>query len=398
MKEILSDFLTSVDELTAESESLSRYVILLVKMLFSLNVLSIYSKCVSCEHILKRIYDFTKNEETKKGLFATLPELYVEHCDTEQVWQQLELQNMRVLHRNLRDAKRFLATKKQLVFKEVTDCTNVENRNESTDDEFDEVKLGDNNDGELETSDDNDGLGSKDNERDDDEDSSVDEGESDESHGEDESDSENLPSTKESKNVKPIIKPSIVDDEFFKLKEMEEFLNFEEQKLNKPEEDDSGTESNDKESINLFDDSDEDRDLYADGDRSTNPMYDDFFSYPDTSTSKKRKVKFLNRSDDDDDERNDKPETNVTKGAREGKKSSYELREERLTKRIKTIEDGLLAEKRWQLKGEITGADRPQNSLLEEIVEFDVTTRPGNVSNSIKIQFLYSVHEICYKN
>lgn len=349
-----------------------------------LNVFPIYSKCTSCEHILKQIYDFTKNEETKKGPFATLPELFLEHCDTEQVWQQVELQNKRVLNRNLRDTKRFVATKEQLLFKDILDHINAENQSETACDEFDDVNPSDNGE-ESETSDDNEGPESRDDDKGNDEDSSaVDEQDSDKSHSEGESDSENLPLTQESKNVKSIIKPSIVDDKFFKLNEMEEFLNVEEQKLNKPEEDDSGTESNDKESVNLFNDSDEDQDLYADSDRLKNPMYDDFFGNPDTNSSKKRKVKFLNQSDDDD-EKNDKPETNMEKDEPEKKKSSYELREERLNKRIKTIEDGLLAEKGWQLKGEIMGSDRPQNSLLEEIVEFDVTTRPGNVYNLIKI-------------
>lgn len=63
----------------------------------------------------------------------------------------------------------------------------------------------------------------------------------------------------------------------------------------------------------------------------------------------------------------------------EGLKSSLEMRQERLKKRIESLETDAISEKPWQLKGEVTAANRPQNSLLEEFVEFDVTTRPAPV-------------------
>lgn len=31
------------------------------------------------------------------------------------------------------------------------------------------------------------------------------------------------------------------------------------------------------------------------------------------------------------------------------------------------------------MKGEVSAMKRPQNSLLEEVVEFDLTTRPGEL-------------------
>lgn len=58
-------------------------------------------------------------------------------------------------------------------------------------------------------------------------------------------------------------------------------------------------------------------------------------------------------------------------------KSSLERRHERLRARLDDLEEQALAEKPWQLKGEVSASARPQNSLLEEVVEFDLTTRPG---------------------
>lgn len=58
--------------------------------------------------------------------------------------------------------------------------------------------------------------------------------------------------------------------------------------------------------------------------------------------------------------------------------SSLEMRSERLQKRIAKLEEEAVSDdKPWALKGEVTAKDRPQNSLLEETVEFDVCTRPG---------------------
>lgn len=60
-------------------------------------------------------------------------------------------------------------------------------------------------------------------------------------------------------------------------------------------------------------------------------------------------------------------------------KSSLELRQERLSKVIGRLEDEALSEKPWQLKGEVSANLRPENSLLEEAVDFDLSVRPGTV-------------------
>lgn len=49
------------------------------------------------------------------------------------------------------------------------------------------------------------------------------------------------------------------------------------------------------------------------------------------------------------------------------------------SEKLDESEKAILAEKPWTMKGEITADKRPQNSLLEEIVEFDICSRPGTI-------------------
>lgn len=48
-----------------------------------------------------------------------------------------------------------------------------------------------------------------------------------------------------------------------------------------------------------------------------------------------------------------------------------------MSQKIMELEKVALAEKPWQLSGEVTAQARPENSMLEEDVEFDQTSRMG---------------------
>jgi hypothetical protein len=74
-----------------------------------------------------------------------------------------------------------------------------------------------------------------------------------------------------------------------------------------------------------------------------------------------------------------------------GAKSSLEMRQERLRARLEQLEEQALAEKPWQMKGEVSASSRPQNSLLEEVLEFDLTARPGELS----VEEVRSTHCSC---
>ena len=48
-----------------------------------------------------------------------------------------------------------------------------------------------------------------------------------------------------------------------------------------------------------------------------------------------------------------------------------------MTDRIDELEKAALGDKPWQLTGEVSAQTRPENSMLEENVEFDQTSRRG---------------------
>lgn len=54
------------------------------------------------------------------------------------------------------------------------------------------------------------------------------------------------------------------------------------------------------------------------------------------------------------------------------------MRQVKLREKIKEMETENLSEKRWQLVGEISAKRRPENSLLEEHLFFEHTTKLRN--------------------
>ncbi|RWS27748.1 U3 small nucleolar ribonucleoprotein MPP10-like protein [Leptotrombidium deliense] len=222
-------------------------------------------------------------------------------------------------------------------------------------------------------------------------------------------------------------KGSIVDDQFFKLSEMEEFLKQEDLK---DERERSGKPSEEFD-VDLFadmsdsDDSDvvaldnQERDLKK-RESAREATYKDFFDEP----CDEKKVNGFQEEDNDEDEANEEEEeeeegndeeinyedideemlrNNELEDDREmvaadssdesndgesvdeilgrgadrtsQQKSSFEAKEEKIREKIAKLEAENLAEKPWQLKGEITADRRPENSLLEEHVQFEHTAK-----------------------
>ncbi|KAJ8707334.1 hypothetical protein PYW08_010586 [Mythimna loreyi] len=325
--------------------------------------------------LVKSLYDYTKTEETvdnKKVKKATLPELIVEHLDEEQIWQQIELQNTECWDQFVWDVASCMSTKTNLEFpvKISEDDTNV------TKDSADEESMSEGEESDLE----------------------LENGDNDEIKERPKKKKPTLPKSK--------VKSSIVDDKFFKLQEMEKFLLNEEKNEGK-----AHTSDSDEESIDMFEDIDEDDGSDEEGGKEA--MYSDFFNQEDEEGDQydnndqeveneendeeiedgeenesdheppkvddKKKVRFAleaSSSDDDDSVDSEVPTNNNIKQQPDEKKSEFEQRQLRLKQQIEKLEQKTLSEAPWQLKGEVDAARRPQNSLLEEVVDFDLTSRP----------------------
>lgn len=110
-------------------------------------------------------------------------------------------------------------------------------------------------------------------------------------------------------------------------------------------------------------------------------MYQDFFEKQTNVTKKTTKSKKSVRFEMDDEKSEDNEEdTSELIDNNNEHLSTLEMRSERINKRIAKLEEEAISDnKPWALKGEVAAKDRPQNSLLEEAVEFDVCTRPGEI-------------------
>ncbi|XP_005357862.1 U3 small nucleolar ribonucleoprotein protein MPP10 [Microtus ochrogaster] len=225
--------------------------------------------------------------------------------------------------------------------------------------------------------------------------------------------------------TKPSGKPrekSVVDDKFFKLSEMENFL----EKVEKEEErrPDGGEEEED---IDFFEDIDSDEDeggLFGhqkikSNKSSRNLKYKDFFDpvesdddiagVDDDELGSNKEEGFaedaeenLSETDEDSDleegedgEQHKEGLKRVTFALPEDEaedtsplavkqesdevKSSFEKRQEKMNEKIASLEKELLEKKPWQLQGEVTAQKRPENSLLEETLHFDHAVRMAPV-------------------
>lgn len=330
----------------------------------------------------KRLYDLTKDATKRKS--EALPELVIQGFDEEQIWQQLELQNESELTHFLTRVSRLLAGNNKFELP-----LSVTRKEESTDDKVSE-----------------DGDAAKQSSNDDSAESDV-------------AMDLDLDMSEKSKKHKTEFKRqiknhSVVDDKFFKLEELDEYLTKEDKKETQGSKDEEDEIQSDEESVDLFDGGSDDEDEDVNSEDGKMLKYADFFDSPEDEgermekrkgsnfhqedlmgedteledienvgssknnkyRSEEKRVKFNLTNDSDDTDSleirgENRPDTET--------KSSLEGRQERLQRRIEELENEAISEKPWQLKGEVAGTNRPQNSLLEEFVEFDITSRPAPV-------------------
>ncbi|XP_074471727.1 U3 small nucleolar ribonucleoprotein MPP10 [Sebastes fasciatus] len=364
--------------------------------------------------LTKTLYDLHKAQEPADYKGSPLAQLVVENFDEEQIWQELELQNNAVLKHFKNAADEALSDETLTVLveeeeeEEETDDENVEEEQEEPPRQSKKMAVEAEDGAEGGT----------------DEDSDLD------------FDVDALEKREKQKKEigrkgsKTKVVPSEVDDTFFKLSEMESFLD----DMDKRE----GKEDANENELDYFQDlpSDEDDDLDLDQILSTkkqkkitvrssrNLKYKDFFDAVDGEPAKaddqsdgeddsmdesreEGGEEVDDEEDDDDDgeeegvDEDEEPKASHKKvtfnllgdedsegedmadifggktqsSAKSESKSSFEKRQEKMSEKIEELEKAALGEKPWQLSGEVTAQTRPENSMLEEHVEFEQTSR-----------------------
>ncbi|NWV24150.1 MPP10 protein, partial [Origma solitaria] len=365
----------------------------------------------------KTLYDLNKGSNVVRG--GPLKELVIENFDEEQIWQQLELQNNAVLDffkksiaRDAEDEDLYLLSDQE------EDGSEAET---SSDKELDDNIM------EAETEQKNVCTKDKDKTKAKEKQSKLTES-IEQEYSDEDSDIdfdiealEQQAKTAKKTTLKKQGRKSVVDDRFFKLAEMEAFLEHAEKEDKEDEEDEinyfediiSDDEEEDSEEAKVkpikssrdmtykdfFDPVDDDDD--GDGDLVANGVEDDQEEEADSAIEEqnegsmsefedmdemvehmrsKEASKKVTFSLPDDSETEEITEVQLEKGIDPGEiKSSFEKRQEKMSKKIKSLEEALLEEKPWQLKGEVTGQKRPENSLLEETVLFDHAVRMAPV-------------------
>lgn len=380
--------------------------------------------------LTKVLYDFNKILENGRISGSPLRKLEINSFDDEQIWQQLELQNEPVLEYF------------QNAVSETIEDEDLSLLPEGDDQEGDDQE-GDDEEGEEDASELE--AGSQENPETDAEEEQLSDlgadvpagGERAQSRADprespifsDEDSDLDFDISKLEQQTKMQIKPSgkpreksVVDDKFFKLSEMENFL----EKVEKEEERRPDGEE-EEEDIDFFEDIDSDEDeggLFGhqkikSNKSSRNLKYKDFFDPvesdddiasvvgDDLGSNKEEGFaedaeESLSETDEDSDlEEGDDSEQHkeglkrvtfalpedeaedtsplAVKQESDEVKSSFEKRQEKMNEKIASLEKELLEKKPWQLQGEVTAQKRPENSLLEETLHFDHAVRMAPV-------------------
>lgn len=181
-----------------------------------------------------------------------------------------------------------------------------------------------------------------------------------------------------------------VEDRFFKLAELELFLDQQDQQFE---------QSDDQQQVSDVDDADDEDvvDMFVDvPDDETDAKFSDFFDEPNDTAIRESDGSEADDGDDGDEEidtadftpsvSKDTPtgrdmtvaSDSESEGSDEeetGTKSAYQKKKESEEKRIRQLEQEMMERKGWQLSGEVAAGHRPSNSLLEEHLQFDFMSR-----------------------
>ncbi|XP_049469932.1 U3 small nucleolar ribonucleoprotein protein MPP10 [Panthera uncia] len=372
--------------------------------------------------LTKVLYDFNKTLENGRIHGSPLKKLVIENFDDEQIWQQLELQNEPILQYFQDAVSKTIKDEDISLFPEneeqecEEDGSEVEaDGQEALEQDLEEEEVadlsGDDPAGDEKTKNS----------------STIDLRKSPVFSDEDSDLDFDISKLEEQSKVQDKVprKPrekSIVDDKFFKLSEMETFLeNMEKEEEQKGDEEEdidffedvnsdedegellgsqkpkSGKSSRNLKYKDFFDPVESDEDLASVHDDELDPKEedeeiaeeeeeesisetdeDDDFEESEDSKQHKETSKRVTFALPDDEENEDTNILNVQKDSDEVK-SSFEKRQEKMNEKIASLEKELLEKKPWQLQGEVTAQKRPENSLLEETLHFDHAVRMAPV-------------------
>ncbi|XP_009103518.1 U3 small nucleolar ribonucleoprotein protein MPP10 [Brassica rapa] len=282
------------------------------------------------------------------NLKSPFEELLVDGFDAEQIWQQIDMQSLPLLSSLRHEVKRFAKNPR-----EVRRIGNL--------------ALGDSQEDGL----DMDGIDSDDGDDDD-------EVEANESEEEDEDEEEEEEEEEDEENEG-------IEDRFFKIKDLEDFLeegealeygfdsknnkamsNGKKQNLSDDDDDDDEDEEDDED-----DEEDEEFGAFAgeeneESDKLGKARYEDFFG------GKKKEPKMMMKDVMEDEEAGDVNQGN-------GKLSTHEKELLKLQSKIDQMEKANLDPKHWTMQGEVTATKRPKNSALEVDLDFEHNARPPPV-------------------
>jgi U3 small nucleolar RNA-associated protein MPP10 len=158
------------------------------------------------------------------------------------------------------------------------------------------------------------------------------------------------------------------------------FFNF--QDLNKFA--DEGLEDDDQKEKNPEDELEDDEEGNLDPKKAEEEKeykYDDFFDAPDTKGKGLRKV---NKLSEGAEEFNDEYleddifdiENKMMKNKKEAIEEKFEFINPDQQMTIEEIEKKMMADKQWNMKGEVTSRERPKGSLVENFLDFETSVKP----------------------
>ncbi|TYZ67689.1 hypothetical protein PybrP1_006085 [[Pythium] brassicae (nom. inval.)] len=327
-----------------------------------------------------------------------LDELYVDGFDVEQIWEQLQLRNGPLLSDLTKRIRGFAKQPSAVrLFPAEKDDNEDENAGDDDEDEDEQEEAAaaagsDSDDATANSSDDG---------------------------GDDEEEEEEDSSEKKAKKSKAAPKQQdkkkkakktrdVAEDGFFDWDEMDRAAEEEED-----EDDDSGVDldaASDGDDVDDEDDDDEEEDEMDDDDDddAKGMKFEDFFDGPDAEgddddEEEEEGDDDANLGDDNEDE--DFPTINREKYAGEdagdeddiaerGILSSHQRQQLRLKKEITELEKEALGDKPWLLKGEVKSSARPENSLLEAVLDYE---RPGKVAPVITVEVSVALEEMIKK-